>query len=209
MNGASVVQFEVVAVLLALTPGADWAYAIAAGLRARSVVPSVLGMLFGYVVVIVVVALGIGALVAEYPVALTVLTLAGAVYLIWLGAATLRIKVGHVEASSRPLGDSFVAQFFRGAGISGINPKGLLLLLALLPQFTSPTAALPAAVQMLVLGGLHLSNCAVIYFAVAHLARRLLRSRPLATVIVTRLAGIVMVALGLLIITERLIEFTH
>lgn len=207
MDASLVVQFWLVAVVLALTPGADWAYAIAAGLRARSVVPSVLGMVFGYVVVVAVVALGVGALVSRYPTALTVLTIAGAGYLVYLGVTTLLHRVEHVTASDKPVGDNPVAQFFIGAGVSGINPKGLLLLLALLPQFTSPTGW-ASPVQMLVLGGLHVANCAVVYFTVALLARRILRSRPRAGVIVTRIAGTVMVALGLFILVEKILELT-
>jgi len=202
MDVSSLVQFWVVAVLLALTPGADWAYAIAAGLRARSVAPSVLGMVCGYVVVVGVVALGVGAAVTRYPAVLTVLTVGGAAYLVYLGASTLRSSVGRLDASERPVGDRPVAQFLRGAGVSGINPKGLLLLLALLPQFTSPTGW-PTSVQMLVLGGLHVLNVAVVYSVVAVLARRMLASRPRAGVVVTRVAGVVMVVMGAAILVEK------
>lgn len=59
---------------------------------------------------------------------------------------------------------------------------------------------------MLTLGGLHLVNCAIIYYTVAILARRILRSRPRATVIVARLAGIAMIAIGAIILIERAIE---
>jgi threonine/homoserine/homoserine lactone efflux protein len=91
--------------------------------------------------------------------------------------------------------------------VSGTNPKGLLLLLALLPQFISPQGW-PSYAQMLVLGGLHLLNCAAMYFAVALLARRVLRSRPRATVIVTELSGIAMTLIGAGILIERIIELT-
>lgn len=131
MDWSLVLRFWIVAVILAVTPGADWAYAIAAGIRARSVVPSVLGLIFGYVVVVVIVTVGIGALITQYPIALTALTLAGAGYLIYLGLSTLFGNVEPVRTSDESLGDRPVAQFFRGAGVSGINPKGVLLLLAL------------------------------------------------------------------------------
>jgi threonine/homoserine/homoserine lactone efflux protein len=207
LNASLVIQFWVIAVLLALTPGADWAFAITAGLRARSVVPPVLGLLFGYAIVITVVAVGVGSLVTRYPAALAVLTIAGACYLLWLGTATLIRPVAHVTASDRPIGGSSARQFLRGAGVSGTNPKGLLLLLALLPQFISPQGW-PSYAQMLVLGSLHLLNCAALYFAVALLARRVLRSRPRATVIVTKLSGIAMTLIGAGILIERIIELT-
>lgn len=97
--------------------------------------------------------------------------------------------------SDHPLGANLLAQFARGSGVSGINPKGLLLLLALLPQFTSRDGW-PSSLQMLALGGLHILSWAVVYFTVAVLARRILRSRPGATVVVTTLAGIAMTLIG-------------
>jgi threonine/homoserine/homoserine lactone efflux protein len=199
-----VIQFWVVAILLTLTPGADWAFAITTGLRARSVVPPLLGILFGYAIVITVVAVGVGSLVTRYPAALTALTIAGACYLLWLGLTTLTRAVEHVAASDGPVGASYARQFLRGAGVSGTNPKGLLLLLALLPQFTSPRGW-PSAVQMLALGGIHLLNSAAVYFAVALLARHVLRSRPRATVIVTKLSGAAMTLIGAGLLVERII----
>jgi threonine/homoserine/homoserine lactone efflux protein len=94
-------------------------------------------------------------------------------------------------------------QFLRGAGVSATNPKGRLLL-ALLPQFTAQRGW-PAAAQMLALGGIHLLNCAVVYFTVALLARRILRSRPRATVIVTKISGAAMTLIGAGLLIERII----
>jgi threonine/homoserine/homoserine lactone efflux protein len=204
-----VLQFWTVALLLALTPGADWAYAIAAGLQPRSVVPSILGMVSGYVVVVAVVALGIGALVTEYPAALAVLTLAGAAYLLYLGLSTLlaRTRAG-VAAGDRTVGTSARARFLRGAGVSGINPKGVLLLLALLPQFVSPHGW-PAPVQMGVLGSLHLLDCAVVYLLVALAARRVLGSRPRASVVVTKVSGVLMVLIGTGLLAEQVVPLLH
>lgn len=207
MDATLLVQFWIVAALLAVTPGADWAYAIAAGLRARSVAPSVGGMVFGYTIVISLVALGLGTLVTRMPVALTAVTLVGAAYLVYLGATTLRasgaveVSVSTAEFGGRPL-----SEFLRGAGVSGLNPKGIMLLLALLPQFTSPAGAWPTQLQMLTLGGLHLLDCAIVYTLVALLARRVLRSRPGASRFVTRFSGIAMAGIGIALLVERGLE---
>lgn len=202
MDWSLLVQFWVVGIALTFTPGADWAYAIAAGIRARSVAPSVLGLLFGYVVVITVVALGLGAVMMRHPAAMTVLTFVGAFYLVWLGVATLRSRPEPYTAGDQDPGSGAMSQFLRGAGISGLNPKGILLLIALLPQFVSPDGA-PVPVQMLALGGVHLMNSAVVYTCVALLARRILRSRPAAARVVTKVAGAVMVLLGLVLVVEQ------
>jgi threonine/homoserine/homoserine lactone efflux protein len=63
--------------LLVLVPGADWAYAIAAGLRDQSVLPAVAGLLAGYAGLTAVVAAGVAAVIASSPLVLTVLTTQG------------------------------------------------------------------------------------------------------------------------------------
>ena len=89
MPVGSLVAFWGVALLLIVVPGADWAFTISAGLRGRSVVPAVGGLVLGYTGMTVVVAAGVGALVTGNPRALTALTVAGGGYLMWHGARTL------------------------------------------------------------------------------------------------------------------------
>lgn len=86
-----------------------------------------------------VVAAGVGALVAESPVVLGVLTVAGAVYLICLGVGALRHPAEPTWADDGAAASS-VSQALKGAGISGLNPKGLLLLVSLLPQWIDARA---------------------------------------------------------------------
>lgn len=77
MAASSVAAFWVVAFLLIIVPGADWAFTISAGLRGGSAVPAVGGLVAGYLAMTVVVAAGVGALVARSPALLTALTAAG------------------------------------------------------------------------------------------------------------------------------------
>src|ERR1700743_3033362 len=72
-----------------VVPGADWASAVWGGWRGRAIAPAVTGMLCGYLAITIVVAAGIGALVASVPAILTVLTFVGAGYLLWLGGNIL------------------------------------------------------------------------------------------------------------------------
>ena len=90
METSILVAFWVLSISLVITPGADWAYAISAGMREGALVPAIAGMLLGYLMITFVVAAGIGALVASVPVVLTVLTVLGAAYLLWLGFNVLR-----------------------------------------------------------------------------------------------------------------------
>lgn len=58
MDPSIVGAFWLVSMLFILTPGADWAYAIAAGIREHRVAPAVNGMLIGHTLAIIIVAAG-------------------------------------------------------------------------------------------------------------------------------------------------------
>src|SRR4051812_115145 len=98
MAWGSVLAFWLVALLLIVVPGADWAFIVGAGLRGRSVLPAVGGLVTGYLVITAVVAAGVGALVAGSPAVLTAVTLIGGAYLIWHGVATLTHPAAPVAA---------------------------------------------------------------------------------------------------------------
>ncbi|MFD7062344.1 LysE family translocator [Streptomyces sp. NPDC059906] len=204
---AGIAAFWTVSFLLVLVPGADWAYAITAGLRHRSVLPAVGGLLSGYVLLTAVVAAGLATVIAGSPTVLTALTAAGAAYLIWLGATTLaRPAAPRVEGGEEGAGaGSWVGRAARGAGISGLNPKALLLFLALLPQFTARDADWPFAAQIVALGLVHTANCAVVYTGVGTTARRILSARPAVATAVSRFSGAAMILVGALLLAERLL----
>jgi threonine/homoserine/homoserine lactone efflux protein len=212
---SSIAAFWATSFLLVLVPGADWAYAIAAGLRDGPVWPAVSGLMLGYAGLTAVVAAGVAALVARTPAVLTILTVLGALYLTWLGAATLArpgpaapaaaaaAAEGEAPGVPAPAGGTWAA-VLRGAGTSGLNPKGLLLFVALLPQFTGPHQGWPLAGQIAVLGTVHMANCGLIYLSVGLTARAVLRARPAVARAVTRCSGAAMLLIGVLLLTERL-----
>lgn len=205
MNAQLFFAFVLVAAALACTPGVDWAYSITAGLRQRSFVPAVAGLCGGYVLHTVLMVVGLAALLTGMPGVLSWLTLAGAVYLLWLGVSTLRSWRGASFSTASDAGTAAnqVRTFFQGVGTSGINPKGLLFYVALVPQFVSPEASLPVPVQSGLLGLTFVLLAAVVYTCVALLARKLLQSRPGAARKVTLASGIIMVGLGLVLLSEQ------
>ncbi|GAA0477889.1 LysE family translocator [Streptomyces olivaceiscleroticus] len=210
MAASSIAAFWAVSVLLVLVPGADWAYAITAGLRDRSVLPAVGGLMLGYVGLTLVVVAGVAALVASNPAVLTALTVLGALYLVWLGVLTLLRPAApaSAEPSEVPAGAGAGARLLKGAGISGLNPKALLLYLALLPQFAAAHAggsSWPLAAQIAVLGLVHMANCGAVYTGVGVLARTVLRARPAVARAVTRVSGAAMILIGALLLWERLV----
>jgi threonine/homoserine/homoserine lactone efflux protein len=201
---SAVTGFWAMSFLLVLVPGADWAYAIDAGLRDRSVLPAVAGLLTGYVALTAVVAAGVAALIARWPLLLTALTVVGALYLLWLGISTLARPAAPVTAPGQG-SQPWVRRAVKGAGVSGLNPKALLLFLALLPQFVTRGVAWPFAAQIVLLGLVHTANCGVVYTSVGTAARRVLRARSAITAVVTRCLGAAMVVIAALLLTERLL----
>ena len=199
---STLAAFWAVSFLLVLIPGADWAYAIAAAVRDQSVLPAVAGLLAGYAGLTAVVAAGVATVIARSPLVLTVLTTAGAGYLLWLGIATVTRPPAPRAALDRA-GRSWARRAVKGAGISGLNPKALLLFLAFLPQFLTRGPAWPFAAQIALLGCVHIANCAVVYTGVGATAGRVLRTRPAAATAVTRCSGAAMIAIGVLLLAEH------
>ncbi len=208
MNAQLFFAFIVVAAALACTPGLDWAYSITAGLRQRSFVPAVAGLCGGYVLHTVLMVAGLAALLAGMPGVLGWITVAGAGYLLWLGIGTLRSWRGASFGAAGAVGSPSANQlrtFLQGMGTSGINPKGLLFYVALVPQFVSPEASLPVPVQSGLLGLTFVLLAGIVYTCVALLARKILQSRPGAARQVTLASGVVMVALGAVLLAEQLV----
>jgi threonine/homoserine/homoserine lactone efflux protein len=199
---SSATIFRAISAVLVLVPGADLAYVMAAGLRDRTVWPAVSGLRLGYLGLTAVVATGVATVVAGVPAVLTALTAVGAAYLVWLGISILWHPPAGVEAVDR---ESFAPAraLARGLGVSGLNPKGLLLFLALLPQFTDPGGAWPPAAQIALLGVLHTANCGVGYLGVGVLTRAVLRARPAAARRTSRLSGIAMIVFGAALLAEH------
>lgn len=234
MDTTTLAAFLAVDLLLVFTPGADWAYAISAGLRERSVVPAVAGLIAGYAGYTLLAVAGLVMIVAGSPAVLTALTVAGAGYLVWLGWGMLRkpaVPTASEEGSSgaaasapftgaagasasapsapftgvaRDAGASRARLVIRGMGTSGLNPKALLLYFSLFPQFIDTSGGWPVAAQTGLLGTLHMTACAVVYLGVGVLARTVLKTRPSAARAVTRASGVMMIVIGGFLLVERL-----
>ncbi|MGH1561350.1 LysE family translocator [Mumia sp. DW29H23] len=193
-------------VAVVAVPGPDWAYTLASGLRDRSVVPAVTGLALGYVLLTAAVALGVGALVAETPALLTAITVAGGAYLAYLGVRLLARPATSVAADTAtgPAGETPPwPRIARGIGVSGLNPKGVLVFVALLPQFADPRHGWPFSLQITVLGVLWIVTCVAFYLTLGYATRAVLRSTPTAARVVSRVSGAAMVVVGAVLLVER------
>lgn len=88
--------------------------------------------------------------------------------------------------------------------MSGLNPKGVLVFVALLPQFADPRHGWPFSLQITVLGTLWIATCLVFYLALGYGTRAVLRSTPTAARVVSRVSGAAMVLVGVALLAERI-----
>jgi threonine/homoserine/homoserine lactone efflux protein len=202
---SDIAAFWIVALLLIVVPGADWAFTISAGLRGNSTMPAVSGLVIGYAGITVIVAAGVGALVARTPALLTALTVTGGLYLMWHGARTFTKPARPPPTPACAPAATARATILRGIGVSALNPKGLLIFLALLPQFTSPRWAWPLPAQLGGLGLIFMLTVAVFYLCLGSFTKRIFNAAPASARIITRFSGAAMFVIGAILLTERLL----
>ncbi|MGW9629583.1 LysE family translocator [Agromyces sp. NPDC055520] len=206
MNAQLLLACWAMMTFMVLVPGPDWAYIIASGLRDRSILPALAGILLGYLAAVAAVAVGVGAAVAAMPWVLIGLTFAAAAYLVYLGVRVLiepPVLAADASAGSTAQTHPWL-RLVQGAGVSGLNPKGLVVLVVLLPQFTDAAGAWPIPVQLAVLGLIFVASCALVYLVVGMGARTVLRARPSAMRLVSRISGAAMVVLAVALVVEQL-----
>ncbi len=138
--------------VVALTPGPAVMYSMATATRSglRGALAGICGIQAGNLVLFAAVALGLGALLSTANGLFTGLRIAGALYLFWLGGRVLaRSFQQHKPAdpAQQEIVDSRSA--LQGLLVQISNPKALLFVTALLPQFINP--ARPALIQFVVL----------------------------------------------------------
>ncbi|WP_407562747.1 LysE family translocator [Streptomyces sp. 184] len=181
MDTHLLVLFLGVDLLLIATPGPDWLYIVARGLGQgrRAALYAVAGIGTGYAAHTVLAAVGLAAALGAVPGALPALRYAGAAYLVFLAVGLLRSlrRPGGLRGAAGELAETGAgpgaATVLRQSLLTALlNPKGLLLYLALIPQFINPDAALPLGAQTAVLGLLHVVNCSLAYVLVALVSAR-------------------------------------
>lgn len=147
--------FLLTAYVVILIPGPSVMFVVSRGvaLGRRAALATVLGNSTGFAVQLVLVAVGVGSVVARSDAVFTTLRLLGAVYLILLGLKNIRDR----KELARMVGPSRVERksprriIREGFFVGVTNPKGLLLFTAVLPQFIDRTAG-HVTLQIVTLG---------------------------------------------------------
>ncbi|MBU8539060.1 LysE family translocator [Falsiroseomonas tokyonensis] len=194
------------ALLLAVTPGPGIFYVAArslAGGRGEGVASS-FGTGLGGMLHVLAGSLGVSALVLASAELFTLLKLAGAAYLVWLGLRTIRAARG-LNAAAPPLGPGAAPPmgarraFREGVLVEALNPKTAAFFLAFVPQFVDPAAG-HVALQFVVLGSVSVVLNTLADVVVAIAASGIRRGAAARPTLIRRLrqgSGGAMVALGL------------
>ncbi|MFF9046521.1 LysE family translocator [Streptomyces parvulus] len=195
------IAFCTMSLLLSAVPGPSVLFVVGRALAhgRGPALASVLGNALGGYVLVVAVALGVGNAVERSVLLFNTIKLAGAAYLVFLGARALRSSWRNraapaSTASERQAGGSVRAGFVVGV----TNPKSVVFLTAVLPQFVDRDAGHVGA-QMLVLGlaGALLQLLSDgIWGLTASTARDWLGRSPRRAAVIGGTGGLAMIGLG-------------
>jgi len=196
-----------IAAIITITPGPDMALvtrvALARG-RSAALLTS-LGIVTGLLVWGVASAAGIAALLNASATLYTALRLAGAAYLIFLGVQALlaRAPARDLAADASPSPKRRASAYGQGLLNNLLNPKIGVFYTAFLPQFIAPGQ--PFFLMSLLLASIHAVlgiAWLFLYAAAVTRAGNILR-RPRTLRAMERVAGVVLLALGLRLATEQ------
>jgi threonine/homoserine/homoserine lactone efflux protein len=203
-------------ILITVVPGADMALVMrqvfVGGTNLAQ--KTIFGNLSGLVVHAVALAAGLSALLAASAEAYTVVKLAGAAYLVYLGVQTLLAsRRREAEAAAGAVvGDAAVpargvlsprTAYLQGLVSTVLNPKPALLFLTYLPQFIDESrAVLP---QIAFLAGVHILVGLIWMTLYAHLVARAHRTLTRGDVRrwLERVTGVVLIGFGLRVAIEQ------
>jgi threonine/homoserine/homoserine lactone efflux protein len=135
------VLFAVTTTIAMITPGPDMLFILACGMRGgpRAGLLATAGVATSEAIHVAVAAAGLAALFAAVPTAFTLVRIAGAAYLIYLGVQVIRHRKN--SQSDPSLVNSRISgcrAYLRGLLTNLLNPKMVTFTIAFLPQFINP-----------------------------------------------------------------------
>jgi homoserine/homoserine lactone efflux protein len=178
MSFATWITFVIAGSLIAISPGSGAVLSMAHGLAygVRKASGTILGLQFGLLLVFAIAGAGVGSLLLASELAFNVVKTVGALYLIYLGLSQWRsvpeVASGESAAPQQlapPLGRRVLTGFLTNA----TNPKGIIFMVAVLPQFISQAS--PLLPQLAILGVTMLTIDTIVMHGYALLASSMQR----------------------------------
>lgn len=151
MSFATWITFVAAACLIAISPGSGAVLSMSHGLSygVRRTSATIFGLQAGLIVILLIAGAGVGSLLLASELAFNLVKTAGALYLIYLGLEQWRAKVGtgvgtgalDPQAAAGPQ-PSVKRRFLTGMLTNLTNPKGIIFMVAVLPQFITQSRPL-------------------------------------------------------------------
>lgn len=155
MSFSTWLTFLIAACVIAISPGSGAVLSMSHGLNygVRKTSATILGLQAGLLLILAIAGAGVGSILLASEVAFSVVKTVGALYLIYLGFNQWRARVQvtqDAETLQTAAIPSLRRRFLIGFGTNATNPKGIIFMVAVLPQFISSESALLP--QLLILG---------------------------------------------------------
>lgn len=188
-------------VMISVTPGAGAINTMSNSLTAgfRRSMWGILGQQVALVIHIIIVAAGVGLVVANSPLLFMIIRYTGAAYLVYLGVRKLLAPPETADTGNSPA-EPGLSMFRRGLWVNLLNPKAIVFFLAVIPQFIRPQE--PLWPQYLVLTATIVAiDIVVMWFLFAAGAKQLkhLTSSEQGQRVLNRIFGILFIAVGVLL----------
>ena len=174
LSSAMTSALAVFAFASSITPGPNNTLLMASGANfgLRRTLPHGLGVLFGFLGLILLVAVGLGSVFAAVPVLHRVLKWGGAAYLVYLAWKIASSKsLGMGKASARPM------SFFGAVAFQAINPKAWIMSISAIATYVPQTNYWAGVALALLIFGIMSVPCLLIWTSFGVGMRRVL-ARP-------------------------------
>lgn len=147
MSFATWIAFFAAVCVIAISPGSGAVLSMSHGLShgVRKTTGTILGLEAGLLLVLFIAGAGVGSILLASETAFNVIKTVGALYLIYLGFTQWRAKVDAdmpAYAPPRVVAPTWSKRFLTGFLTNATNPKGIVFMVAVLPQFIAHDAAL-------------------------------------------------------------------
>ncbi|QNE19727.1 LysE family translocator [Kribbella qitaiheensis] len=195
------IAFAITALIIIIVPGPSVLFIVGRALAVgrREAVLTMLGNTAGASVMLVAVSLGLGTLIAASAIVLTIVKLAGAAYLIYLGVHAFRTRKSLAAALAGEVKPGSARRVLRQGFLVGVtNAKTAVFFAAVLPQFVDKEAG-SATLQILLLGLIFITIALCsdgLWALLAGTAREWFASSPRRLELVGGTGGLMIIGLG-------------
>lgn len=187
--------------MISLSPGAGALICMNHGLELgmRKTLITIIGLEIGSIIVFLIAGVGLGAALLTSEYIFSGIKIIGALYLIYLGLTQWRASIDTtkcISSKNKIIQKSNYKIFMTGFLANLTNPKGIIFMVAMLPQFINRTEALTLQLSILLITMITVDIFAMHMYALLALNAKKLLQNPKAMLWQNRIFGSVLIAIG-------------